>query len=946
MSSNDTNSSSIPGARLRWWTVVALLFLLLITPGPAGSPVSGVPLSSQAQLVFVLSLVLLVFTSLFPPTSRVHVGWILLLVVLVGGKTALSLDQVRTGWHASYWTVGLDKQWKAVRFQGDLFTLADHRIDREIAFDGRLWGLHFINSDIAIDQPTDGPRDIALPLRVRWLGYARTPTADGIRGSINANGKVTLQIDESAPLSFVNPRDVAVHTAVPAGEHRVIVDYEKPPMVVPNIVLAGAPLVFPVPTTPQQIASAEWRRWTASGLGWIALLVAIIAFTSAYAPVSQLVLFSLWLAPKKLGALAFFVYFAISGALHAIPQGSMTFPLTHGDDTLGYEAMARQVVFNGLLMTNDEGIGKTYHASPLYPYGVALAHLIFGEKFASVITFNYICLGLVGLAVYFILKRYLTSGAFLFALVLCGLMLRFYYLTYADTSFSDNLYFPVVFATIAVAVAAVEQRRGWLMWIAGILTALGAATRPSFVFFAPVFVLALFFDFQAGALARRIREIAIFSTGFLCGVAPFTIRNWIVAHKFVLLVSSFIMLPYFLYMPDAPIPVITFSENSLVGSVGDFIRIWAERPRETAWVEVQKILFTFGFLQFGPAQTIPMPKALVVWPVLFALALWLGRIPRAPRQVLLVFLVSHVIAMVIGAPWTYGYKTVLPFHLAMLIGASFLLPHWGQQWWRTRVELPRRLTGGPRTVSVVLPTYNEKDSIRGVVEDFFATGLVSEVLVINNNAVAGTSEEVAGTGAREIFESRQGYGAAIRRGLVESRGDLICICEPDGTFLARDVTKLVAFADDFDVVYGSRTSQQFIWQGANMGVFLRWGNWAVAKYMQFLYNATSLTDVGCTMRLIRREVAERLRDRFTIDGSQFGPEMMVLSLKEHFHVIQVPVNYLPRVGESAVTGDPAKAFWLGIQMIWLITRHRFEGSRKDLWTSRAGEASTARERLS
>ncbi len=249
-------------------------------------------------------------------------------------------------------------------------------------------------------------------------------------------------------------------------------------------------------------------------------------------------------------------------------------------------------------------------------------------------------------------------------------------------------------------------------------------------------------------------------------------------------------------------------------------------------------------------------------------------------------------------------------------------------------------------MSVVLPTYNEKDSIRGVVEDFFATGMVSEVLVINNNAVAGTSEEVAGTGAREIFESRQGYGAAIRRGLVEARGDLICICEPDGTFLARDVTKLVAFADDFDVVYGSRTSQQFIWQGANMGVFLRWGNWAVAKYMQFLYNATSLTDVGCTMRLIRREVAERLRDRFTIDGSQFGPEMMVLSLKEHFHVIQVPVNYLPRVGESAVTGDPAKAFWLGIQMIWLITRHRFEGSRKDLWTSRAGEASTARERLS
>ncbi|MGH9173533.1 MAG: hypothetical protein ACRD1H_04205 [Vicinamibacterales bacterium] len=178
---------------------------------------------------------------------------------------------------------------------------------------------------------------------------------------------------------------------------------------------------------------------------------------------------------------------------------------------------------------------------------------------------------------------------------------------------------------------------------------------------------------------------------------------------------------------------------------------------------------------------------------------------------------------------------------------------------------------------------------------------------------------------------------------MEARGDLIVVCEPDGTFLARDIAKLIAFADDFDVVYGSRTSQQFIWHGANMGVFLRWGNWAVAKYMEFLYNATSLTDVGCTMRLLRREVAERLRDKFRIDGSQFGPEMMILTLKEKFQVIHVPVNYLPRVGESAVTGDPAKALLLGLQMIWLITSRRFEGLGRTWWRA---AAPVTRERTS
>jgi glycosyltransferase involved in cell wall biosynthesis len=226
------------------------------------------------------------------------------------------------------------------------------------------------------------------------------------------------------------------------------------------------------------------------------------------------------------------------------------------------------------------------------------------------------------------------------------------------------------------------------------------------------------------------------------------------------------------------------------------------------------------------------------------------------------------------------------------------------------------------SVSVILPTYNEKDSIRQVILDFFATGVVDEVMVINNNAAAGTSEEVAGTGAIEIIERRQGYGNAIRRGLDESARDYLIICEPDATFLAGDVFKLLSYAGDFDVVYGSRTSQQLIWHGANMGLFLRWGNWAVAKYMEFLYNATSLTDVGCTYRLVRRDAARALLPYFRVGGSEFGPEMMITSLKAGYSVIQIPLNYLPRVGTSSVTGDPVKAFFLGLKMIWLITRKR------------------------
>jgi glycosyltransferase involved in cell wall biosynthesis len=226
-------------------------------------------------------------------------------------------------------------------------------------------------------------------------------------------------------------------------------------------------------------------------------------------------------------------------------------------------------------------------------------------------------------------------------------------------------------------------------------------------------------------------------------------------------------------------------------------------------------------------------------------------------------------------------------------------------------------------VSVVLPTYNERDSIRDVVLDFLKTGAVDEVVVVNNNAVAGTSEAIAGTGAREIHETRQGYGYAMRRGLREATGEYLVVCEPDATFLARDIFKLLPYAADFDIVYGSRTISQLIWRGANMGLFLRWGNWAVAKYMEVLYNATSLSDVGCTMRLVHKSVAEELAPSFRIGGSEFGPEMMIRSLRGGYRIVQIPVNYLPRVGTSSVTGDPVKAVLLGLKMIVLITRHRF-----------------------
>ncbi len=229
-----------------------------------------------------------------------------------------------------------------------------------------------------------------------------------------------------------------------------------------------------------------------------------------------------------------------------------------------------------------------------------------------------------------------------------------------------------------------------------------------------------------------------------------------------------------------------------------------------------------------------------------------------------------------------------------------------------------------KKISVIFPTYNERDSIKEAIEDFFASGFVDEIIVVNNNAAAGTDDEVKKTKARLVYEKRQGYGYAIWKGLEEATGELLIISEPDGTFSGKDVIKLLAYSDDFDYVIGTRTTRELIWQGANMGAFLKWGNWAVAKLLEFLYNTTTLTDVGCTMRLIKRNLYEKVRPYFTIGTQHFGPELTILIAKNGIKFIEIPVNYRPRVGKSSVTGSLKKAFFLGLKMIWLIISYRFK----------------------
>jgi len=229
-----------------------------------------------------------------------------------------------------------------------------------------------------------------------------------------------------------------------------------------------------------------------------------------------------------------------------------------------------------------------------------------------------------------------------------------------------------------------------------------------------------------------------------------------------------------------------------------------------------------------------------------------------------------------------------------------------------------------QSIQVVFPAYDEEENIKNAIEGFYATGLVDEVIVVDNNSKDRTKEEILGTPAKYIFEESPGYGSALTRGLKEATADIIVTCEPDGTFVANDIHKLLLYSDDYDIVFGTRTSKSCIWDGANMKWLLRIGNVLVAKLLEYLFNGPCLTDVGCTYKLIKNKELKNFVGLLRVKKSHFQPEFMIKSILTSKKVIEIPVDYLPRIGISKITGKTSRAFKLGMIMIFFILFERIK----------------------
>jgi len=223
-------------------------------------------------------------------------------------------------------------------------------------------------------------------------------------------------------------------------------------------------------------------------------------------------------------------------------------------------------------------------------------------------------------------------------------------------------------------------------------------------------------------------------------------------------------------------------------------------------------------------------------------------------------------------------------------------------------------------LSVIIPVYNEVDSINEILKRVRATRLASEIIVVDDGSTDGTRERLArlsGRGAVRVLlhERNQGKGAAVRSGLAAAHGDILLIQDADLEYDPRDYRTLLRPIREgkADVVYGSR------FLGGPRRAVMFWhmvANQLLTTMTNILYD-TILSDMETGYKVFRRDVIEGMRLRAR--GFDFEPEFTAKVLKRRYRIYEVPISFNPR--------DYSQGKKIGLRdafaAVWTLLRFRF-----------------------
>ncbi len=225
-------------------------------------------------------------------------------------------------------------------------------------------------------------------------------------------------------------------------------------------------------------------------------------------------------------------------------------------------------------------------------------------------------------------------------------------------------------------------------------------------------------------------------------------------------------------------------------------------------------------------------------------------------------------------------------------------------------------------VSVVIPVFNERESIPLVVADV-PRELVTEIVVVDNGSTDGTGSIAAGLPVRVVREERRGYGSACLAGVAALAADppeVIVFLDGDYSDHPEELPRLLEALAVSDLVIGSRALGV-----RERGALLpqaRFGN-LLACFLIRVLTGHRYTDLG-PFRAIRWDAYRRLGMQDTNFG--WTCEMQVKAVREQLRIAEVPVSYRRRVGVSKITGTVTGTLRAGYKILWTIARYGF--SRK------------------
>jgi len=226
-------------------------------------------------------------------------------------------------------------------------------------------------------------------------------------------------------------------------------------------------------------------------------------------------------------------------------------------------------------------------------------------------------------------------------------------------------------------------------------------------------------------------------------------------------------------------------------------------------------------------------------------------------------------------------------------------------------------------IKVIIPAYNEADSIGKVIKDL--PEIVNEIIVVNNNSTDATVKNAEQAGATVLTELKSGYGNACLKGIdyikqQKKDTDIVVFLDGDYSDYPEELTKIIApiIEKDIDFVIGSR--DKHLREKGAMQPQQIFGNW-LATFLMRLFFKSKFTDLG-PFRAITFDKLLNLN----MEDPTYGwtVEMQLKILKQGYSYIEIPVKYRNRIGVSKVSGTVKGSIFAGIKILTWILKYSFK----------------------